>query len=245
MKAIILAAGMGRRLKPLTDDLPKAFITINGKPLIYRSLDCLRAVGIKTVIIVVGFMESFFKKKIGETYHDMNILYTSNKKYSTTGSMYSLSQTESLIDDDILLLESDLLYEQRAVEELVNHDYPNIILTSEIRRTGDEVYIYYDKNGYLTKLGKNIDDSNALGELVGINKISFSFLEKLFDISKEDYNKGEMKYHYEETIYKLCREVPVKCHMIKDLVWTEIDTYEDLQRAKKYIYSKIIDGREG
>jgi len=245
MKAIILAAGMGRRLKPLTDNLPKAFISINGKPLIYRSLDCLRSVGIKTVIIVVGFMESFFKKEIGETYRDMNILYTSNGKYSTTGSMYSLSQTENLIDDDILLLESDLLYERRAVEELVNHDYPNIILTSDIGRTGDEVYIYYDKNGYLTKLGKNIDDSTALGELVGINKISLPFLEKLYMISKEDYNNDEKEYHYEETIYKLSREVPVKCHMIKDLIWTEIDTYEDLHRAKKYIYPKIIEERDG
>ena len=241
MNAIILAAGMGRRLKPLTDNLPKAFISIDGKPLIYRSLDYLGFAGIKTVIIVTGFMESFFKKKLGKLYHGINIIYASNKEYESTGSMYSLSQTEGLVDEDIILLESDLLYERRALNELINHNSPNVILTSAIRQTGDEVYIYYDKNGYLNNLGKNIDSKNALGELVGINKISLPFLEKLYMISKEDYNNDEKEYHYEEKIYKLSREAPVKCHMIKDLVWTEIDTYDDLERARNYVYPKIIE----
>jgi len=240
MKAIILAAGMGRRLKPLTDNLPKAFISIGGKPIINRSLDCLSFSGIKTVIIVTGFMETFFKKKLGKLYNDMNIIYTSNKEYESTGSMYSLSLTEGLVDDDIILLESDLLYERRALNELINHNSPNVILTSTIRQTGDEVYIYYDENGYLNKLGKNIDSRNALGELVGINKISLPFLEKLYMISKADYRNCEKEYHYEERIYKLSREIPVKCHMIKDLIWTEIDNYYDLERARNYIYPKII-----
>jgi len=239
MKAVILAAGVGKRLKPFTNDLPKAFISMVGSSLIYYSLNNIRFAGINTVIIVTGFRESFFKKKLGSKYNNMDIIYVSNNEYASTGSMYSLSKTEGIIDEDIILLESDLLYEKRAITGLINFSYPDVILTSSIRGSGDEVYIYMDDCGYLTNLGKNIQKNNANGELVGISKISLSFLKKLYNRANQDYKIGDKNYHYEEVIYELSKEHPVKCLFIKDLLWTEIDTCKDLEKARNNIYPKI------
>lgn len=244
MKAVILAAGMGRRLRPLTFNLPKAFIEIGGKPLIYRSLDNLRHIGINTVIIVTGFMESFFKEKLGKNYNGVEIIYTSNKEYKTTGSMYSLSRTEGLLNEDILLLESDLLYELKALEELLNFNYPNVILGSSIRNSGDEVYLHTDRDNFLRNLGKNINGERASGELVGINKLSIHFLKNLYKTSVVDYKKEQKNFHYEETIFKLSKDIPVKCHILPDLLWTEIDIYDDLVKAKNCIYPLIRENED-
>ncbi|MFP4051681.1 MAG: sugar phosphate nucleotidyltransferase [Thermoplasmata archaeon] len=239
MRAVILGAGMGTRLRPMTKDLPKAFIPIDDEPIIYRSLRNLKSAGISDVVIVVGFMESYFKKNLGYDYNGINIKYVSNEEYETTGSMYSLSQTENIMDEDILLLESDLLYEKRALTDLIDYPYPNVILTSSIRGSGDEVFIHTDDEGHLTNLGKDIDKQDACCELVGISKLSLSFLEELYKKAKKDYHKGERNYHYEEVIYKLSKDRPVKCFFMKNLIWTEIDTYEDLETAREDIYPKI------
>lgn len=239
MNAVILAAGTGKRLRPITNNLPKGFIPLDGSPFIYRSLKNLKSAGITDVIMVIGYMKSYFKEKLGNNYYGVDITYVLNKEYETTGSMYSLSQTEGVTEDDILLLESDLLYEKRVLSELIKYPYPDVILTSTIRGSGDEVYIHMDDDDYLTKLGKNIKKNNVNSELVGISKISLSFLKKLYQKAKEDYRRGKKKYHYEETIFKLSKEHPVKCLFIKDLLWTEIDTYEDLEKARHDIYPNI------
>ena len=163
---------MGTRLDPLTNDIPKAFIRIDGKSLIIRSLDNLNDVGINDIIIVLGYLEDFFKKKIGNRYKNLDITYISNPNYSVTGSMYSLSQTEGLIKNNILLLESDLLYEKIALQSLINSPEPSEILVAPLSGSGDEVFIHVNKNNELIDLGKQIKNKEeAIGELVGISKL--------------------------------------------------------------------------
>lgn len=239
MEAVILAAGIGKRLNLLTSKLPKAFIQMGDSHLLYHSLNNLNSVGITNVFIVVGFMEKYFKKKLGKKYDNINITYILNKEYSTTGTMYSLSQTKGFLDEDILLLESDLLYERRALTELINYPYPDAILTSSIRQSGDEVFIHMDDENYLTNLGKSIDKKGAKSEFLGISKLSLSYLNVLYEKAEEDYKNGDKKYFYEEVMFKLSKTYPIKCLLMEDLIWTEIDTYEDLERARNDIYPKI------
>ncbi len=240
MKAVILAAGMGTRLKPLTDDMPKSFLNIDGKPLIIRSLDNLNQVGIQDVIIVIGYLQNFFKKNIGSYYKNLKITFVFNPYYSYTGSMYSLSQTEGIVDNDILLLEGDLLYEKRALEYLIDSIEPNEILIAPLSGSGDEVYICVNEHNELINLGKNIvNKSEAIGELVGISKLSMDFLPKLYQKAKEDYNNKECLYHYEEVIFKVSKSYPIKCKLISDLNWIEIDNDNDLRRAIELVYPKI------
>ena len=240
MKAVILAAGMGLRLKSLTKNIPKPFLIIDGKPLIIRSLDNLNNIGIREAIIVVGYLEDFIKKNIGKSYKNIKITYISNPDYSSTGSMYSLSQTEGIIDDEIFLIEGDLLYEKKALVSLINSIESNEILVAPLSGSGDEVYICVNKSNELINLGKNIENKHdSIGELVGITKLSLDFLLHLYKKAKEDYRREEKLYHYEEVIFKLSETYPIKCKLIDDLNWIEIDTEKDLSRAIKIVYPKI------
>ena len=240
MKAVILAAGMGSRLKSLTKKIPKPFLNIDGKPLIIRSLDNLDNIGIKEVIIVVGYLEDFIKNNIGTYYKNIKITYISNPDYSSTGSMYSLSQTEGIIDDEILLIEGDLLYEKKALIPLINSTESNEILVSPLSGSGDEVYICVNESNELINLGKNIENKHdSIGELVGITKLSLDFLLHLYKRARGDYKRNEILYHYEEVIFKLSKTYTIKCKLIDDLNWIEIDTKKDLSRAIKIVYPKI------
>lgn len=243
MKAVILAAGMGTRLKPLTNNLPKAFLPINGKPLIHYSLDNLKSVGITDIIIVLGFMESYFKKNLGETYNGINIEYLVNKEFKTTGSMHSLAQTEG-INDDIILLESDLLYEKKALDTLVDSKHKDLILVAKASGSGDEAFICTNEANKIIDLGKNISNKNkkkAIGELVGISKFSKSFLNLMIKKSKEDYKKGKKNYHYEECAFATSKKNhhPIFALFCKDLTWVEIDTNNDLTRAKEEVFPEL------
>lgn len=240
MKTVILAAGMGSRLKSLTKKIPKPFLNIDGKPLIIRSLDNLDNIGIKEVIIVVGYLEDLIKNNIGNYYKNITITYISNPDYSNTGSMYSFSQTEGIIDDEILLIEGDLLYEKKALISLINSTESNEILVAPLSGSGDEVYICVNESNELINLGKDIENKyDSIGELVGITKLSLHFLSHLYKKAKEDYNREEKLYHYEEVILKLSKTYPIKCKLISDLNWIEIDTKKDLSRAIEIVYPKI------
>jgi len=240
MKAVILAAGMGTRLRPLSNNIPKAFVEIDNVPLIIRSLENIKSFDIKDVIIVVGYKGDYFKKKIGTKYKKIKINYVLNEDFSKTGSMYSLSKTEGIVDDDILLFESDLLYEKKAIQCLLDSEEPNEILVATLSGSGDEVYIVVNENNELINLGKKIDNKkDAIGELVGISKLSFDFLTELYKLAKIDYDNNNLNYHYEEVIFKLSKTNPIKCRLIQDLNWIEIDNLEDLNRAKNIIYPKI------
>jgi len=239
MKAVILAAGMGKRIRS-SIKTPKAFIRINGKPIIHYSLKNLKKAGIKDVTIVIGYMGSFFKQEIGPSFEGININYVLNENYNNTGSMHSLSQTEGLIDSDILLLESDLLYELKAIIELISSPHPDLILVAPISGSNDEVFICMDDFNFITNLGKDIHNKEeAKGELVGITKLSLNFLKKLFKIAKKDYRNNKMEKDYEKVIFNLSSMYPIKCLFIRDLIWIEIDKMKDLDKAKKIIFPKI------
>ena len=244
MKAVILAAGMGKRLRPITETLPKAFLPIDGKPLLWYSLNNLMRSGITDVLIVTGFLHDRFHEEIGDSFRDsLTIEYAHNPRYSETGSMYSLSQTKDLIDEDIILLESDLLYEQRAIEILLAHDFRDTMLVAPLSGSGDEVYITVDDEMYLTNLGKDIPEKDqAIGELVGITRLSYGYLEKVWEYAEGDYENGGENYHYEEVIVRVAQnEKLLQCLVLPELAWIEIDKAEDLQRAKEEIFPAIND----
>ena len=108
MKSVILAAGMGKRLNPTIGNIPKGLIKIGKKTLLERSLEILFKNRIKEVIIVIGYLGSMIKDKLGNSYSGVKIKYIWNKEYTNSGSMYSLSKAKDIIDDDVILLESDL-----------------------------------------------------------------------------------------------------------------------------------------
>ena len=125
-QAIILAAGMGVRLKELNRGVPKGFISLgDDKPIIEHSIDVLLDCGIKDIIIVTGFMDEHYEN-LRSRYPQIRTVR--NEKYSETGTMYSLWCARKLFSTDFILLESDLIYEIRAIKELLQSPIKNSIL---------------------------------------------------------------------------------------------------------------------
>lgn len=246
MKAIILAAGRGTRLKPLTDTLPKCLIEIGKKTLLEHSLDNLKKNGINEAIIVIGYLGKLIKEKIGTSYNGMGIRYVENEEYSTTGHAYSLYKTKGFVNADTLLIEGDLLYESDAIRFILEQPEGNVILTTEISGSGDEVPIYVDKHNNLAYLKHpqrneaiNAKGEKLIGELVGILKFSKDFLSKVYEEAEKEYTKGNKDQYYEEAVFKASKSIPIKCALKKQLTWIEIDNIKDLNKARRFIFSKI------
>jgi choline kinase len=121
MQAIILAAGMGKRLGKYTQDGTKCMVEVNGKSLIERALEGLGRVGIKRVVLVVGYRADRLRAFLDGKFPDMEIVYVDNEIYATTNNIYSLwLAREHLAADDTLLLESDLIFQSEILQRLVD-----------------------------------------------------------------------------------------------------------------------------
>ena len=243
MQAVILSAGIGARLSTKKTSLPKGLLEIGGRPLLEYSLEALIQNGIKDVILVVGFQHEKIINRFGSRYRGLKIDYVFNEKYATSGSMYSFAMVQDVIEDEILLMESDLLYEPRALNILLNAGYKNCILVTALSGSGDEVYICTNQRQEITALGKKIphkQTKNAIGELAGLSRFEGNFLDLVFKKSQKDIVDGKFEYHYEECVFETSKSTdPVYAVFADDLVWYEIDTEKDLKKAREQIYPKI------
>ena len=127
MQAIILAAGMGKRLGEYTKNNTKCMVPVNGTPLIDRVLGQLSRLQLKRVIIVVGYEGKKLMEYLGDSYRGLKIEYINNPIYDKTNNIYSLALAkEKLQEDDTLLIESDLIFDDGMFNLLVDNPYPNL-----------------------------------------------------------------------------------------------------------------------
>ena len=230
-QAIILAAGMGVRLKELNRGVPKGFISLgNDKPIIEHSIDALLACGIKDIIIVTGFMDKHYEK-LRSRYPQIKTVR--NEKYSETGTMYSLWCARNLVNTDFILLESDLIYEIRAIKELLESTSENSILISEKTDAGDEVYVGADDN-WVKQISKDRKTlSSIVGEFIGISKLSYDFYLKLIQRAEEDFDSN-LLISYDMDCFVAVAEINHLGFLkIEKLLWAEIDDVSQLNKAAK------------
>ena len=117
--AVILAAGQGLRLRPLTDKIPKCLAAVHGKSIMSYQLAALERAGIQRCVMVVGYMAGLVRDKFGSQYNAMELSYVENKCYAETNNLYSLWLAREQIADDILLLECDIIFEDSVLSELI------------------------------------------------------------------------------------------------------------------------------
>ncbi len=234
--AVILAAGMGTRLTDVIEDKPKGLLKIGDREIIKESLDRILKGGIKNIIMVTGYQKKKYTQSLNGKYPDIKYVY--NPDYATTGNMHSLFLARELIETDFLLLESDLLYEDRCITTLLETGKQDAILLSGETNSGDEVYVY-GKSDLIKLITKKKETSPPLqGELVGISKISLSLYEKMCDYYHLEI-PFPSDFHYEDCLSSLSGEYDICYHKVKDIIWTEIDDPSHYERAVNYIYPRI------
>ena len=136
--AVFLAAGRGVRFGEV--NISKPLIQISGKTLIEHSLDAISMAGIKKAIIVVGHLKEKIQEKLGDFYNGIKINYVENKNYATTDTMHSFHAAKDLIDNDVILLESDLIYDPNLIRQIMNSGKENLLVLAPLSGSGDEVF---------------------------------------------------------------------------------------------------------
>lgn len=240
--AVILAAGCGRRMKAAGQERPKGFIEIGALPIAEESVIRLAAAGISRLIIVTGFLEEFYRG-LAARYPEL-ITLVHNPRFAESGSMYSLSLASDQIGGGILLLESDLVYEKKALAEILGAPARDAILISVPTDSGDEVYVEAE-DGLLRAMSKDRSrlGPNVAGELVGISKLSDSCLGAMIRRAEKAFRET-LHLDYEDALVAAAREVPVSCRLVPDLAWSEIDDEAQLSRVRRAVYPTIL-ARDG
>ncbi|MDD4527877.1 MAG: 2-aminoethylphosphonate--pyruvate transaminase [Candidatus Margulisbacteria bacterium] len=236
--AVILAAGLGSRLSSETKNKPKGFMEIDGLSLIERSVQKLIKQGIEKIVIGTGYLANFYED-LAQKYSQ--IICVRNDEFKNTGSMGTLACLVDYLDEEFLLLESDLLYEQRAIFELINDDNSNIVLSSDWTGSGDEVYVWVDEDVNLLNMSKQSNYlPNPYSELVGISKLSKELLLAMVDYYVISDNP---MLDYEMTMVKVREIHKIYIKRLVGLAWCEIDDLAHYERATQKV-SPLISQRE-
>lgn len=241
MQAIILAAGMGRRLGEYTKDNTKCMLSINGEKLIDRTLTILSNLNITKVIIVIGYKGENLKKYIGNRYHGLlDIEYVNNPIYDKTNNIYSLSLAkEEMIKDDTLLFESDIIYDESIVKKLLDNTWPNLALVAKWEYWMDGTVVKIDnENNILSFVSKdmfNFHDTDDYYKTINIYKFSKEFARNKYIPFLNAYCQAWGNNEYYEQVLKVLtflNRTELKALPISDEKWYEIDDIQDLDIAE-------------
>lgn len=240
MQAIILAAGMGRRLGELTRNQTKCMMEVGGIRLIDRMLTQLTALDLRRVVIVVGYQAEGLRRHIGNRYPSLNIEYVVNEVYDRTNNIYSLALArQQLLEDDTLLIESDLILDDRLFPLLMDNPWPNLALVAEYRSWMDGTMVRLDQDlcitSFVPKSSFRYEERNQYYKTVNVYKFSRDFLRTKYVPFLEVYmhTVGENEY-YEQVlrILTFLDRTELKALPIVDLHWYEIDDIQDLDIAE-------------
>ena len=241
MKAIILAAGFGRRLQPITNTIPKSMVPVKGTPLIIRSMDKIAALGVDEFIIVTGHMADYIQANLGDSYQGIPIRYVENKDYEITNNIYSLWLAANLIEDDTYLFECDLIYSEKLVQELAISPADCDIVTSHFNKEtmdGSVIQIDSAQNAMNLYLKKEQDDSFDYSDkrkTVNIYKFSADFWVKaMVPALNKEISSGNKNSYYELVLKDIMRsgQWDMKVINVPESYWCEIDDMDDLKRAE-------------
>lgn len=234
--AVILAAGLGQRLGGITKNKPKGLISIDGRPLIELSAGKLLAAGIERIIIATGHLQERYTEW---ALRMPQVTCVYNEAYAATGSLCTLYALRHRIDDDFILLESDLLYDRTALKILLHHHMPNVVLATDFTNSGDEVFVETDEHGLLMGLSK---DKNALGsicgEFTGLTKLSLDAYQAMCAAAQSALSASPC-LDYEQALVEAAKTVSIAVFRADGLPWCEIDNPHHLQRAVTEIYPRI------
>ncbi len=237
-QAVILAAGRGTRLAGEVKDYPKGFLRLGEKPIIEESVDRLAAAGISDVVIVTGHCAEHYDRFADSRPGLVRTVH--NPRFADSGSMYSLYCAREVVTGPFLLLESDLIYEPRALTTLTGLRAEDAVLVSGPTQAGDEVFVE-TRDGYLVAMSKDRGSLGraVAGELVGISRISAGLFLLMQRIAAEAF-KTSLKFDYEtDCLVAAARERGIACAVVADLVWGEIDDPSHLARARERVYPEI------
>jgi choline kinase len=230
--ALLLAAGTGSRLRPLTLDAPKCLTDVGGKPILGRLVDNLRAQGINRLVVVTGYLEHCVREFLQETATDMQVDYVFNPIYKTTGNIYSLWLARHIVQEPFVLIESDLVFEESMLKDML---IPDRIAISHILPWMNGTTIELNaQEDVVTFHVKRCEIDKSRYKTVNIYSLSLQSWRRIIarlDRYITDHRVGE---YYEAVFAEMVADGTLAFDPVffDENRWYEVDTVADLSRAE-------------
>lgn len=245
-QAVILAAGLGSRLRPLTLDRPKPLVEVHGTPILHNALRHLAAVGIKRAAIVVGYQKEAIKHSCGAAFSGVDITYIESDAFDRTGSAYSLwLARECLLENDALLLEGDVFFSQSILSRLLDSTHSDVAAVAPftdamsgsavtLSQTGQVRQILMNQTCVPASQSQSVETS--LFKTINLYRFAANTLRsRLVPALDRAISGGDSRCYVEQVLSRLvdAHELQLGAVTCGDINWFEIDSIEDLQIAER------------
>ena len=242
MIGVILAAGMAKRLRPLTDTKPKCLLEIGGKTLLQRTVDAMAATGITEFVVVTGYRANMIRDFLTIHYSLFTIHFLHNADYEHNNNIYSLWMAgQKVRGKEFLLMDSDILCDPKAIAEVACQSEPALALNRH-ELGEEEMKIVVDADNRITEISKTCRVEDAVGESVGIEKMTADYSEALYrELDQMIEKEGLIDIFYERAFERL---IP-QGHTFKVIDTTryfsyELDTPEDFEKATQLLPPELL-----
>lgn len=249
-KAVILAAGFGSRLRPLTDLRPKPLVEVNGTPILHNALRNLEAVGVEGVTIVVGYRKDAIQYACGSRFGRLEINYVESTVFDRTGSAYSLwLARDALLCDDCYLLEGDVFFEEDALRHLNLADSMDVAAVAPFDSSMQGSAVVLSGNGFISTFRMRQTaadlDGNGPGLFKTMNLFRFNFVTltgMIVPALDDMIASGTTQAYTEELLAYLVekRGLQLAAARCDDTRWYEIDSAQDLRTAERLFASPVL-----
>jgi choline kinase len=240
MKAVILAAGVGKRLWPVTQHRPKCLIEIGGWSLLHRYLQSLCEIGIRRADLVVGYKQEMIRAAVASNAYGVTVNFLVNDQFQR-GSISSLWVARTALDDDVIVMDADVLFHHEILRRLVRSPYPNALLMDDsVKQTGEECMVIVE-GGRVIALTKRMPlHYDYAGEGVGFLKVRHADTPHIVASLRTFVDREAWHMEYEDALIDFFRIVRVGYEKIGGLPWTEIDFPEDIEKAERDVLPKLL-----
>lgn len=234
MKAVILAAGVGSRLQPLTDTTPKGLVPVAGKPMMGYAVDAFAAAGFSEVVVVTGHLADQVQAFCDASPVRCTVVH--NPRYDTANNYYSLLVAEEALGgEEFIKVDSDLVFLPPVLDRILAAEGDLCIATDKgVALGAEEMKVQLDDGGRVTGVSKLLDPATCVGESIGMERISGRLFTTLFDELRAMDAEGFTDGYYEDAYHRLAGrgQTDIRPVDVTGLPWSEIDDAKDLAQAE-------------
>lgn len=239
--AIVLCAGRGGRLRPLTDDRPKCLLSPGGRPILERCLTALRQAGVGETVLVTGYRADLVEAFAAAGGYP-GVRFVRNPDYASTNTAVSLRLALQTLDSDALVINGDVVFDPALLGDLLARPEPSaVVIDGAASLSAEEVKVIADGER-LVRIGKDLEPGLCLGEAIGLNKVGRAFLPELVRAYLDLERRGERNHFFEKGFDILALSGdgwPFGLAATQGRPWVEIDTPEDYSHAELDIIPRI------
>ena len=233
MKAIIMAAGVGKRLLGLNMNKPKCLLTAGSETLIRRSVNLLVNKGISDITVIVGYKADLIRNELNN-----DVTYFENPYFQTTNSILSLWYARDILEENVLLLNGDLYYEHSILDYAINQTNA-VVMLADSTRIDNADYRFGFTGKQINLFGKHLTNQETDAEYVGIVRIDKGFIKTFKQTLKKMIAAGRSNIWWEDVLYSfISKQVPIHFFDVAGTFWTEVDTLQDYNYLQNWITSQ-------